>query len=117
MVCGNSLKRLSLGLHSSQLACNTCFLDSPDPATSGLWLHFLAFGPQGFHTLRKSGEVLLGQMVVQDGDLAGHCLGLLGKMALHKVGTVVHTTQDCAKKSKVVQLVGTSLCVALSAAV
>lgn len=117
MPCGSSLKGLNLGLHSSQWGYNTCSQDSFDPAMSGLWVHFLASGSQGFHTLRKSGEVWWGQEAAPDGELVGHCLGLLGKMALHKVGTVVQTTPDCAKRSRVVQLVDTGLSGTLPAAV
>lgn len=109
MACGSILKGLHLGLHSSQWGCNTCSLDSFDPVKNGLLVHFLASGLQGFHTLRKSGEVWWAQEVALDGEFAGQYLRLLGKMALRKAGTVVHTTQDCAKRSRVVQLVDIAL--------
>ncbi len=109
MACGSILKGLHLGLYPSQWVCNTCSLDSFDPAMNGLLVHFLASGLQGFHTLRKSDEVWWAQEVAPDGELAGHYLRLLGKMALHKADTVVHTTQDCAKRSRAVQLVDIAL--------
>lgn len=74
---------------------------------SGLLVQFLASGMQDFRILRMSEEVWLGQDVLLDGVLAGHCWGLSGKMALHTVGTAVHTTLDCAERSMVVQLVDT----------